>query len=80
MTKLCTIFGDTTATGSNAHPSNRTPSDTGNNEVDDNDDAISESFPKNNESNPDGNSTKIETNLLLLLTLEVEKDLTSHLL
>ncbi|XP_062075404.1 uncharacterized protein LOC133779460 [Humulus lupulus] len=33
--KLCTIFGDTTATGSNAHPSTRSPSNDGDNNDDD---------------------------------------------
>ncbi|XP_062085346.1 uncharacterized protein LOC133791432 [Humulus lupulus] len=33
--KLCTIFGDTTATGSNAHPSTRSPSNDGDHNNDD---------------------------------------------
>ncbi|XP_062119210.1 L10-interacting MYB domain-containing protein-like [Humulus lupulus] len=33
--KLCTIFGDTTATGSNAHPSTRSPSNDGDTNDDD---------------------------------------------
>ena len=45
--KLCTIFGDTTATGSNAHPSTRSPSQ--DKDGDDDDDAQSISPSTRNE-------------------------------
>ncbi|KAM6597084.1 hypothetical protein CsatA_007608 [Cannabis sativa] len=55
--KLCTIFGDTTATGSNAHPSTRSPSiDLDNN---DDDDAMSKSpSVRNQESSFDEDGSK----------------------
>ncbi|PON92361.1 hypothetical protein TorRG33x02_118660, partial [Trema orientale] len=45
--KLCIIFGDTTATGSNAHPSNRSPSRDMDDDEDDDNDAISKSTNRN---------------------------------
>ncbi|XP_062102851.1 L10-interacting MYB domain-containing protein-like [Humulus lupulus] len=46
--KLCTIFGDTTATGSNAHPSTRSPSNDNDGDTND-DDATSISPSTRNE-------------------------------
>ncbi|KAF4357000.1 hypothetical protein F8388_011016 [Cannabis sativa] len=54
--KLCTIFGDTTATGSNAHPSTRSPSINLDN---DDDDAMSKSPSiRNQESSFDEDGSK----------------------
>lgn len=54
---MCTIFGDTTASGFYTHASNKSPSDTNNVEDDENDDAMSSS-PKTNETSMDGGSVK----------------------
>ncbi|PON58071.1 hypothetical protein TorRG33x02_292060 [Trema orientale] len=56
--KLCIIFGDTTATGSNAHPSNRSPSRDMDDEKDEDDNAISKTANRNQENSLDGDSYK----------------------
>ncbi|PON93519.1 LOW QUALITY PROTEIN: hypothetical protein TorRG33x02_107970, partial [Trema orientale] len=58
--KLCIIFGDSTATGSNAHPSNRSPSRDidDDKDDDDDDDAISKSANRNQESSLDEDGYK----------------------
>ncbi|XP_062117010.1 uncharacterized protein LOC133830910 isoform X2 [Humulus lupulus] len=54
--KLCTIFGDTIATGSNAHPSTRSPSNDEDN--DDDDDAALITPSRNEESSFDEDGSK----------------------